>query len=141
MSRRRSHGCPCWVLSLIHSGAPFLRTTPNNKDDLIQSFAAACGCPGNQTIDATVDCLRTMNVDTMIEQSVAWEGSGVSLGGAIKENSFRTIRAGKYPKIPMVVSICRDEGTSQALPFNASTDEITIAAGIQGKPLITVFNS
>ena len=114
------------------SGGPFLATTPQYKDDLIRSYAEACGCPKDQTIQDNVDCLRVADVRVMANASAAWEGSGTTLGGPVKENVFRAIRAGEYPKIPIVVSICRDEGTSQALGFNASSDEITSLA-IQGE--------
>ena len=117
---------------LRSSGGPFLATTPEYKDDLIQSYAEACGCPRNQTIQSNVDCLRVTDVRVMANASAAWEGSGTTLGGPVKENVFRAIRAGHYPKIPIVVSICRDEGTSQALGFNSNSDEIT-ALAIQGE--------
>ena len=119
---------------LCDSGGPFLTTTPQYKDDLIQSYAEACGCPKNQTIQDNVNCFSVADVRVMANASAAWEGSGTTLGGPLKKNVFRAIRAKEYPKIPLVVSICRDEGTSQALGFNASSDEIT-ALAIQGASL------
>lgn len=71
----------------------------------------------------------------MTNASLAWEGSGTSLGGFIKENVFQKIRAGKYPHVPIVLSICRDEGTSMAIGFNASNDTITaLAVESKSKP-------
>ena len=72
----------------------------------------------------------------MVNASASWEGSGTTLGGPVKDNVFHAIRAGDYPKIPIVVSICRDEGTSSAIEFNASSDEIT-ALVVQGACDIT----
>ena len=124
---------------LFHSGSPFLRTTRNDKDDLIQSYAEACGCPKNQTVLRNVDCLNDTDVGIMVSASAAWEGSGTSLGGPIKDNVFRAVRARKYPKVPIVVSTCRDEGTSSAIGFKASSDEIT-ALAIQGKSCATLVS-
>lgn len=116
----------------IFSGRPFLRTGPGDKDDLIRSYAEACGCPPNQTVESNVDCLNTTDLAVMTNASAAWEGSATTLGGPVKENVFRAIRGGDYPKVPIVVSTCRDEGTGSALGFNASSDEVT-AIAIQGK--------
>lgn len=110
---------------LIVRGAPFLQTKPHNKDRLIQSYAEACGCAPNKTIAANVACLNTIDVPTLVNQSAAWEGSGTSLGGVIRDNVFATLRGGKFPKVPIVVSTCRDEGTSSAISFNSSSDEVT----------------
>ena len=104
-----------------------LRTSPVAKDELITSFAVACGCPANTTLDSTISCLRSVPVLTLVNASAeAWQASGVSLGGnLVKENTFWRIRSSDYPKLPIVVSTCRDESTSAAIGFNASSDEIT----------------
>lgn len=114
-----------WMMSVPSSGAPFLQTKPHNKDRLIQSYAEACGCAPNKTIAANVACLNATDVPTLVNQSAAWEGSGTSLGGVIRDNVFATLRRGKFPKVPIVVSTCHDEGTNSAIGFNSSSDEVT----------------
>ena len=121
--------------SSFRRARPFLEIRPNNKDQLIGSYAEACGCPTNQTVQDNVDCLNATDVAVMANSSAAWQGSSTTLGGPIKENVFSAVRAGNYPKVPIVVSMCRDEGTSSALGFNSSSDEIT-ALAIQGESRI-----
>ena len=122
------------------SGAPFLQTDSTPKDPLIASFASACGCRPNSTLESNIDCLRTVPVDVMVNASEAWQGSGLGLGGVIKSNIFRAIRSGHFPKIPTVFSTTRDEGTSAAIGFNASNDEVT-ASVIQNLNVGSRFNS
>lgn len=49
-----------------------------------------------------------------------------SLGGSlVKHNIFDTIRAGKFPEVPVMVSSCRDEGTVSALGFHPNDTKTT----------------
>ena len=61
-----------------------------------------------------------------------------SLGGFVRNNVFETIRAGNFPKVPMVLSMCRDEGTVQAIgwqPNDTETTAIIIQNAIAGRGL------
>jgi hypothetical protein len=49
-----------------------------------------------------------------------------SLGGSlVRHNIFDTIRAGKFPKLPVMVSTTRDEGTVEALGFHPNNTKTT----------------
>lgn len=48
-----------------------------------------------------------------------------SLGGFIRRNAFETIRDGAFPQVPVVFSVCRDEGTPAALGFKPNNTVIT----------------
>jgi carboxylesterase type B len=118
-----------WMASIPSASASFLQSHPiPYKDDRVKEYAEACGCSVNRTIQENVQCLKEADIKTMINASMAWQGSGVGFGGAIKDNVFRAIRAGKFPKVPIVISTCRDEGTSSAIGFNTINDQITSIA-------------
>jgi acetylcholinesterase len=106
-----------WMMSVPSASPPFLLSAPADNY-VVPSYAAACGC----TTDI-VNCLRTVNTSTLVAQSDAWQGSGVGFGGVIRENVFRQLQ---HPiQTPVVLSTCRDEGTSEAIGFNASSDATT----------------
>ncbi|KAF2720384.1 alpha/beta-hydrolase [Polychaeton citri CBS 116435] len=130
-----------WLMSVPSSGAPFIRTTLTDKDSLIQSYAGACGCSSNDTLQGSLECLQTVDVDVLQNASEAWEGSGTSLGGMlVRDNVFRRIRDGAFPKVPMVFSVCRDEGTPQALGFQPESDAETASAVWTTIPSADRFN-
>lgn len=110
------------------SSSSFLQKHVQYKDSLVLSYSEACGCSPNQTIEAAVACLAETPVAILTNASAAWEGSGTGLGGIISGNVFDEIRNGRYLKVPVVLSMCRDEGTVQALGFNSSSDEVTSLA-------------
>ena len=107
------------------SGDPFLQYKPNSKNNLVRSYAAVCGCPAKEDIESTVECLRKTPLEVLTNQSAAWEGSQTSLGGLIKANVFEEIRVGKFPEVPIVVSVTRDEGTPQAIAFHPNNTKTT----------------
>ena len=112
-------------MSIPSAGAPFLSTTPEDKNGLVKSYAEACGCPAHENVAVAVNCLRTTDLSIMTNESTAWEGSMTSLGGFVRNNIFETIRAGKFPKIPLTISVTRDEGTVQAIGFQPNDTETT----------------
>ncbi|KAK5164925.1 uncharacterized protein LTR77_009590 [Saxophila tyrrhenica] len=114
-----------WLMSVPSSGQPFLAPQPSFKDDLVKSYAKACGCSGTKSIHAAVACLKSTGPKVMVNRSAAWEGSQTSLGGLIRHNMFDTIRKHKFPKIPVVFSVTRDEGTVLALGFEPDSTEAT----------------
>lgn len=118
-----------WMMSIPSSGVPFLSHSPEPKDDLLMSFGKACGCK-DKNIGSMVKCLRNTDVGVMVNQSTAWEGSQTSLGGIIRRNVFDEVRSGKWPKVPMVLSMTRDEGTVLAYGFKPnSTAETKLQIG------------
>lgn len=105
-----------WLMSTPSTDGTFLEPRPHPKDDLVKEYARACGCANPEnTTEAAVECLRETAVDVLVNTSVAWQGSGSSRGGFVKERAFDVIAAGQYPKVPMVFSVCRDEGTTTAI--------------------------
>ena len=116
-------------MSVPSSGQPALQKEFTPKDELVFRYAVAAGCPPNQTLADTISCLRITPIPALVNASEAWEGSQMSIGGSsISGNIFKTIRAGNYPKMPMVISTCRDEGTSTAIGFKSDNDETTAIA-------------
>ena len=91
----------------------------------MKSYAAACGCPAHENVKGAVNCLNSTDVKTLQNNSIAWEGSMTSLGGYVRANIFETIRSGHFPKVPIMVSMCRDEGTVQALGFQPNNTKTT----------------
>ena len=61
-----------WIMSIPSAGTPFLSTTPEDKDDLVKSYAKACGCPVSESVGDAVNCLLTTDVSIMTNESVAW---------------------------------------------------------------------
>ncbi|KAK3709092.1 hypothetical protein LTR37_011071 [Vermiconidia calcicola] len=115
-----------WMMSVPSSGIPFLSTEPVYNDDLVRSYARACGCPKRERLEEAVECLRTTDIDTLTAQSAAWEGRQTTLSGSfIRDNVFDAIRAGKFPKVPVVVSMTRDDGSVQAAGFRPNNTETT----------------
>ena len=52
-----------------------------------------------------------------------------SLGGSlVRHNIFDTIRAGIFPKVPVIISTTRDEGTVEALGFHPNNTKTTAFA-------------
>jgi len=111
-------------MSIPSAGRPFLATEPSFNDDLVKSFAKACGCSG-KTIESAVACLRTTDVGVLVNQSIAWEGSQTGFGGFVQGNLFQKIRRREFPEVPIMVSTTRDEGTVLALGFQPNSTEET----------------
>lgn len=114
---------------IFYSGAPFLQKEPHYKDELIYTYSKACGC-NNETLTERVECLRKADINTLVNASIAYQGSGSSLDGRfIRENVFSALRDHKkLAKIPTVITSCRDEGTSAAIGFKADSDQVTDTA-------------
>ena len=115
-----------WLMSTPSSDGPFLEPQPHPKNGLVKDYARACGCQNpDNTTEAAIACLRTTPVGVLQNASGAWQGSGSSRGGIIKERAFEVIENGKFPEIPMVFSVCRDEGTNTAIGFKSGNDSTT----------------
>jgi hypothetical protein len=121
------------MMSVPSASSPFLATEPEFKNELVKSYAEACGCPYDEYIGEAVECLQNVDVQTMVNQSIAWQGSGTSLGGYIRENVFEAIYAGEYPRVPVVVTATRDEGTALAYGFKPNSTEEVFLASIRSK--------
>lgn len=115
-----------WVMSVPSTDGPFLQPRAEPRDELVRGYAKACGCKAfGKNTEAAVDCLRETPSDVLVNASLAWQGSGARLGGYIEERAFDAIEKGRYPKVPIVVSICRDEGTNIAIGFKSDNDSTT----------------
>lgn len=115
-----------WVMSVPSTDGPFLEPRPQPKDELVRGYAKACGCKGfGKKTEVAVDCLRETPTEVLVNASIVWQGSGANLGGFIKERAFDAIEKGHYPKVPIVMSVCRDEGTNTAIGFKSDNDSTT----------------
>ena len=115
-----------WLMSIPSTDGPFLEPRLHLKDELVKDYAEACGCEDlKNSTEVAVECLLRTPVDAMVNASDAWQGSGSSIGGFIKERAFDAIRADHYPGIPMVFSVCGDEGTNTAIGFKSDSDSTT----------------
>lgn len=84
-----------WLMSTPSTDAPFLEPRPQPKDELVRQYALACGCADPEhTTETAVSCLREAPVGRLANASEAWQGSGSSLGGFVKERAFDAIDAG-----------------------------------------------
>lgn len=115
-----------WLMSVPSSDGPFLEPTPHAKDELVIDYAKACDCKDirNDT-NRAVECLYELPVDVLVNASAAWQGSGASLGGFVKERAFDAISEGRFPDVPLMLSVCRDEGTNTAIGFKSDNDSTT----------------
>lgn len=115
-----------WLMSVPSTDGPFLESRPHPKDGLVKDYARACGCEGlGNSIEAPIKCLRELPVEVLVDADAAWQGSGSSMGGFIEERAFEAIEKGNFPEIPLVLSVCRDEGTSTAIGFKPDNDSTT----------------
>lgn len=113
-----------WMMSIPSSGQPFLTYELEPKDELLMSYGKACGCKGDD-IESIVQCLHETDARVMVNQSAAWQGSQTSLGGVIQRNMFDEVRSNKWPKVPMVLSMTRDEGSVLAYGFKPNSTAAT----------------
>ncbi|KAK7023326.1 carboxylic ester hydrolase [Favolaschia claudopus] len=126
------HGLTCHIEKLKQSGAAVHLETQSTGQSDYDDFVRKVNCTSSKSNTNTLDCLRRVsfelimaainefpNIGSYQSVNLVW-GPHVD-GDVVERDAWSSIRRGMYAKIPMMATVCDDEGTL----FSLSTVNIT----------------
>ena len=123
--------------AIAESGGPFSAYAFPNASQREEKFETLLNITGCAKATDSLDCLRTIPAELVNRASLQVQFYFTVDGDLLPDRNSRLLQSGKFLKVPLIIGINRNEGTSMILssmpsPINSDVDFLNFMKGAIG---------